>query len=69
MEQLQWLLLSFNSCFQKSPGQKPVDYVQYIPDLAEKGICWHENPKAATVGVLQKKAYNFNKKAPVLENF
>ena len=23
-EQLQWLLLRFNSCFQKSPEQKPV---------------------------------------------
>ena len=24
IEQLQWLLLRFNSCFQRSPGQKPM---------------------------------------------
>ena len=24
IEQLQWLLLRFNSCFQRSPEQKPV---------------------------------------------
>ena len=24
------------------------DYLQYIPDLAEKGICCRENPEAAT---------------------
>ena len=28
------------------------DCLQYIPDLAEKGICCDENPEAATVGVL-----------------
>ena len=24
IEQLQWVLLRFNSCFQRSPGQKPM---------------------------------------------
>ena len=28
------------------------DCLQYIPDLAEKGICCRKNPEAATVGVL-----------------
>ena len=28
------------------------DCLQYIPDLAEEGICCRENPEAATVGVL-----------------
>ena len=36
-------------------------YVQYILDLAEKGIYCCENPEAAAVGVLQKKAYNLIK--------
>ena len=35
------------------------DCFQYILDLAEKGICRSENPEAATISVLQKKAYNF----------
>ena len=25
------------------------DFLQYIPDLAEKGICCLENPEAATI--------------------
>ena len=37
--------------------------LQYIPDLAEKSICCRENPEAATIGVLWKKAYNFIKKS------
>ena len=35
--------------------------VQYIPHLAEKGIYCRENPEAAAVGVLLKKANNFIK--------
>ena len=38
------------------------DCLQYIPDLAEKGICCRENPEAATIVVLLKKAYNFIEK-------
>ena len=56
---LQWLLLRFNSCSQRSPGQKPMrtrynklHYIQYLLDLAEKGICCRENPEVATIGVL-----------------
>ena len=56
---LHWLLLRFNSCSQRSPGQKPMrtryntlHYIQYLLDLVEKGICCRENPEAATIGVL-----------------
>ena len=33
--------------------------LQYIPGLVEKSISCRENPEAATLGVLQKKAFNF----------
>ena len=35
-EQLQWLLLRSNSCFQRSPEQKPMQPCPIIPNSAEK---------------------------------
>ena len=49
---LRWLLLRFDYCFRRSPGQKPMRLSPYVLNLAEKGICCRENPEAATIGVL-----------------
>ena len=38
-------------------------------DATEKGISCRKNPEAATVGVLQKKAYNFIKKGSSIVKF
>ena len=45
------------------------DCLHYISDLAEKGICCHENPEAATAIFLSKKAYNFIKKVSSIAKF
>ena len=46
---LQWLLLRFNSCFQRSPDKNRCDCLKYILDLAEKGICCCENSETSTM--------------------
>ena len=62
-EQLQWLLLRFNSCFQRSLGQKLMQLSPINTRSSWKKV-------SATIGVLWKKACNFKeKKAPVLQNF
>ena len=59
IEQQQWLLLRVFKGVQDKNG---CDCLQYLPDLAGKGVCCRENPEAATVGVLEKKACNFIEK-------
>ena len=49
---LHWLLLSLTPVFKEVLDKNRCDCLQYILDLAEKGICCRENPEAATTGVL-----------------
>ena len=53
-EQLQWLLLvstfqGLSRVFKGVRDENRCDFLQYIPHLAEKGICCLENPEAATI--------------------
>ena len=52
IERLQWLLLRFKSCFQRSPGQKPMRLSPINIRFSWKRYLLPQNPEAATVGVL-----------------
>ena len=51
-EQIQWLLLRFNSCFQKSPEQRQVRLLATNTNQLQKGICCRENSEAATIDTM-----------------
>ena len=68
IEQLQWLLPRLSRVFKGVQDKNRCDCLQYIPDLAEKGICCRENPEvAATVLFCKRRPTTLlKKKAPVL---
>ena len=63
VEQLKWLLLKFNSCFQVGPRQKPMRLsLIYIRFSWKRYLLPQKSRSSCHRFVLQMKAYNFIKK-------